>query len=143
MERYVIDASVILKWVLGNEREPDHDVAMGLLHAWVEGRAEISAPKLWQYEVGNFLGRAVPQEAVEKMDLLLKLNITGVDLSQGMCRQCFSWMKDKGVTFYDASYLAVAQEVNATLITADAAFLKKMGKDARISLLKDLNLISE
>ena len=42
----------------------------------------------------------------------------------------------------DASYLAVAQEVNATLITADAAFLKKMGRDARISLLKDLNLIS-
>jgi hypothetical protein len=50
MKNYVVDASIIIKWVLGDEKEPDHEKAMGLLNAWGEGDAYISAPKLWQYE---------------------------------------------------------------------------------------------
>jgi len=60
MDRFVVDASVILKWVLGDERESDQDKALDLLNAWVEGRAELLAPSLWEYEVGNFLGRQFP-----------------------------------------------------------------------------------
>jgi len=38
MQRYVIDASVILKWVLGDERESDQDKALDLLNAWHQSR---------------------------------------------------------------------------------------------------------
>lgn len=56
----MLDASVILKWVLGSRHEPDQVKAMGLLSAWAAGSITISAPSLWQYEVGNFLGRELP-----------------------------------------------------------------------------------
>ena len=41
MKKYIVDASVILKWVLEKEKEPDHDKATGLLHAWVSGEVGI------------------------------------------------------------------------------------------------------
>ncbi len=46
MKRVVVDASVILKWVLGDRLETDHEKAMDLLDAWVDGRVEVFAPTL-------------------------------------------------------------------------------------------------
>ena len=139
MKNYVVDASVILKWVLGDERESDHEKAMALLETWTGGDIELSAPILWQYEVGNFLGRSLQDEAVDKMDLLLNLNIKNVAPTNDMVNRCFSWMRQKKVTFYDASYLAVAFEVQGTLITADEKFAGEMAKTNRICLLKNLD----
>jgi predicted nucleic acid-binding protein len=138
MQNYVVDASVILKWVLGDENEPDHEKATGLLNAWCEGYAEISAPALWQYEVGNFLGRNLNEDASVKMNMLLELNIKGIEFNGNMFRQCFLWMKNHAVTFYDAAYLAAAFELQGTLITADEKFVNKMRKTKRICLLRDL-----
>jgi predicted nucleic acid-binding protein len=139
MKNYVVDASVILKWVLGNEREPDHEKAVALLKIWTEGDIELSAPILWQYEVGNFLGRTLKDEARDKMNLLLNLNIKNVVPTDNMINQCFSWMRQKKVTFYDVSYLAAAFEVQGMLITADEKFVREMAKTNRICLLKNLD----
>jgi predicted nucleic acid-binding protein len=139
MKHYVVDASVILKWVVGDEREKDQRDALNLLHDWVNGRVAVSAPPLWQYEVGNFLGREVPEEAEKKMKLLLNLHIRKVELSDTMYQQCFAWMRDSKITFYDASYLAVAHEIGAVLLTADAQFAAKMDKNGPICLLKNLH----
>ncbi len=143
MKQYVVDASVILKWVLGDEREKDQKEALKLLRGWVNGRAAVSAPTLWQYEVGNFLGREVPEEAEIKMKLLLNLHIRNIELSDTIYRQCFAWMRDFKITFYDASYLAVAHDIGADLVTADAKFKAKMDKKGPIYLLKDLNVDAE
>ena len=140
MERYIIDASVILKWVLGEENEGDQSVALKILDTWATGLAELVAPSLWQYEVGNFLGRELRHEATEKMNLLLDLGIQSVDLNNSIIEPCFAWMEQHDVTFYDASYLAVAFEIQGTLITADEKFCRKMEKLGRICLLGDLNL---
>ena len=139
MKKYVVDASVILKWVVGNERESDHEKAMAILETWTEGDIELSSPILWQYEVGNFLGRSLQDEAIDKMNLLLNLNIRNVALTNDMVNRCFSWMRQKKITFYDASYLSVAFEVHGTLITADEKFTDEMGKTNRICLLKNLD----
>jgi len=138
MKNYVVDASVIIKWVLGDERESDHEKAMNLLNEWCEGYADISAPELWKFEVGNFLGRSLNDEASEKMDTLLDLNIKGIEFTDKMFRQCFAWMKDHSITFYDASYLAAAFEVGGVLITADEKFVNKMKKMKQVCLLKDM-----
>jgi len=139
MKNYVVDASVILKWVVGNERESDYEKAMDILETWTGGDIELSAPILWQYEAGNFLGRSLQGEAMDKMNLLLNLNIRNVPLTNDMVNRCFSWMRQKKVTFYDASYLAAAFEINGTLITADEKFTDEMGKTNRICLLKNLD----
>jgi predicted nucleic acid-binding protein len=140
MKNYVVDASVILKWVLGNERESDYEKSKDLLKTWTEGDIELSAPILWQYEVGNFLGRSLQDEAMDKMNLLLNLNFRNMALNHDMLNRCFSWLWQKKVTFHDASYLAVAFEVKGTLITADEKFAGEMGKTNLICLLKNLDL---
>ena len=140
MKWYVVDASVIIKWIVGDENEPDQEKAFDLLNAWMKGIVELSAPALWQYEVGNFLGRELNQVASEKMNLLLNLDIKSVDLKSSMFDRCFVWMGEKGITFYDASYLAVAAETGATLVTADKQFINKMEEEDHICLLNDLNM---
>jgi predicted nucleic acid-binding protein len=140
MKNYVVDASVILKWVVGNKRESDYEKAVALLETWTKGDIELSAPILWQYEVGNFLGRSLQDEAMDTMSLLLNLNIKNVVLSNDMINRCFSWMRQKKVTFYDVSYLAAASEIKGTLITADEKFTDEMRKTNRICLLKNLDL---
>ena len=138
MGRHVVDASVILKWVLGEEREAEWNKALGLLNGWVEGRVDLLAPDIWVYEVGNFLGRQLPGQALEKMELLLNLRIPSIALTENMLRLCFHWMAENGVTFYDASYLAVAEQTKSILVTADEKFAEKMGHPQSIRLLKDL-----
>jgi predicted nucleic acid-binding protein len=138
MDRYVVDASVILKWVLGDEKESDQGKAMDLLDAWVGGRAELLAPSLWEYEVGNFLGRLFPSQAFEKMALIFNLKFSSIAMTESMHRLCFEWMARNGVTFYDACYLALAKETKSILVTADAKFAGKMGPSKSICLLQDL-----
>ena len=137
---YVTDASVILKWVLGDEKEPDQMKAMQLLSAWAAGSVAISAPILWQYEVGNFLGREVPEEAEAKMSLLLNLKVRDIELTGNIYQLCFNWMKKYKVSFYDAAYLAVAYNLQATLVTADEKFVKKMEKIDCLCLLRNIEL---
>jgi len=138
MMKYVVDASVILKWIVGDEREPDHEKALRLLNDWVDDKVELLAPSLWEYEVGNFLGRQMPDQATEKMTLLINLRLAGTPLTERMYILCFAWMRENGVSFYDASYLAVAEEMQAKLITADEKFARKMSKTVSTCLLRDL-----
>ena len=138
MKLYVVDASVILKWVVGEQKEPDQANALALLTAWAEGKAEIGAPILWQYEVANFLGRELPDEGQGKMGMLLGLRIRDIPLSQSMITTCFQWMKEVKATFYDACYLAAAQELGGTLVTADERFVKKAENIGPVIALRSL-----
>jgi hypothetical protein len=67
----VPDASVILKWVLEKEDEPDHRQAFRLQEALVGEQIEIRLPALWRYEVGNVLGLKQPAMAMELLSTLL------------------------------------------------------------------------
>jgi len=97
MADYVIDASVILKWILGDREEPDQAKAVELLTGWAEGRDDLRAPALWEYEVANFLGRELPDEAERKMEMLRRLEIRNVALTDTMIKRCFQWMRTKNV----------------------------------------------
>lgn len=143
MNIYSVDASIIIKWVLEKEKEADFDKAMGLLNEWVMGTIEIVAPSLWQYEVGNFLGRELPQEAAKAMRFINDLGFASIDLNDKMQGLCFKWMAEAGVTFYDAAYLAVAVETGGIMVTADEKFARKLKDDKHICLLKNLDLNSQ
>jgi len=140
MGSYVIDASVIIKWVMGDREEPDQEKATGLLTLWAEGKDDLWAPTLWEYEVANFLGRELAPEAKSKMEILRKLGIRGIALTDAMIERCFLWMKAKNVSFYDAAYLAAAHEVGAVLVTADEKFVRKMDSHEPMITLKDLSI---
>jgi predicted nucleic acid-binding protein len=72
------------------------------------------------------------------MELLLNLKFSSLQLTERMHRLCFDWTAQNGVTFYDASYLALAEETESVLVTADVKFAEKMSHPASVRLLKDL-----
>jgi predicted nucleic acid-binding protein len=135
---YVPDASVILKWVLNTPDEADRDTALMLLNSWVAGECEFVLPSLWLYEVGNIIGRNIPDKATDVMELLIDYRVTEAPVTAEISKRTLAIMADCGVTFYDAVYHAIALERRGTLVTADAAYLKKAGKLGHAVLLADL-----
>lgn len=134
---YVPDASVILKWVFDTPEEPDRDASLIFLNRWVAGECELVLPSLWLYEVGNIVGRNIPGNAAEFMEMLIDYRIEEIPVSSGIARRTLAIMAECGVTFYDAVYHAIAFERKGTLVTADAAYLKKAGKLGNAVLLAE------
>lgn len=135
---YVPDASVILKWVFDTPEEADRDAALMLLNSWVAGECEFVLPSLWLYEVGNIIGKSIPGKAADVMELLIDYRIAETPVTAAIANQTLAIMADCSVTFYDAIYHAIALERRGTLVTADAAYLKKAGKLGHAVLLADL-----
>jgi predicted nucleic acid-binding protein len=133
----VPDASVILKWVLDSATEPGHAAAQRLLARWQEGDLSLFAPQLWVYEVGNVLCLKRPQDAAEALDALRSLGLIEVAFDRGLIQATVTLAKSYGITFYDASYLAVAQEKNAVLVTADARFYRRLPAGLPVELLAE------
>jgi len=134
---YVPDASVILKWVFDTPDEDDRDAALMLLNIWVAGECEFLLPSLWLYEVGNIMGRNIPDKAPEFMEMLIDYRIEEAPVNAAIAKRTLAIMAGCGVTFYDAVYHAVALERRGTLVTADAGYLKKAGKLGNSVLLAD------
>jgi predicted nucleic acid-binding protein len=125
---YVLDVSVILKWVFDTPHESDRAAALALLSGWGEGECEFALPSLWIYEAANIVGRNIPDKAAEIVEMLIEYRIPEVPVSAAIAARTLGIMADCGVTFYDAVYHAVALERNGTLVTADEAYLKKAGR---------------
>lgn len=135
---YVPDASVILKWVFDIPEEADRDAALMLLNSWVAGECEFVLPSLWLYEVGNIIGRTIPDRAAEVMELLIEYRFTEAPVTSPIVNRTLAIMSKCKVTFYDAVYHAVALERRGTLVTADAAYMKMAGKLGHAVLLSEL-----
>ncbi len=134
MKVYVPDASVILKWVIGEEE--DADGAFTLLNGWLHQEHEFIVPTLWRYEVGNVLGLKRPKEADAILTLLVEYHFDETAISDEMSRIAFSLMRDhRGVTFYDACYHAVAIARKGVMVTADRTYYAKVKSKGGIMLV--------
>src|SRR3990167_246277 len=108
----VPDASVILKWVLEKESEPDQTQARRLQDAVLADRVEIKLPALCRYEVGNVLGLKQPALAMELMSALLAYDFEEVPLEAEYAFAVLGHMREvKGVTFYDSAYHVLAMRM--------------------------------
>ena len=123
--RYTADASVILKWALPAHLAPLKDQAMSVRSALLAGEIEVYAPALWFFEAGNTLCRLFPTEAGKLLEELGQLGIRSV-ARQHWQNEAIRLATQYSVTFYDASYQAVARSHEATLISADQKFLAKL-----------------
>ena len=121
--QYVVDASVVAKWVLPGE--PYQENAIKLKDDHVLGRVDLCAPAFLVQEVANALWRAVKlrrlaeedaQEALKALnDMRIELHeIDWAQASQGLEIAC-----KLNIALYDASYLFLTNKMKARLITAD------------------------
>ena len=133
----VPDASIILKWVLPRENEPFSKQAHAISQAFCEGEIDLIVPSLWVYEVGNVLNIKHPKVARVLLAHLVDLSIPTVQPSARLIELTTDLVARHSVTFYDASYHALAMTSRALFITADEKFLNKVADDPYCQHIRD------
>lgn len=133
---FVADASVIYKWAV--EETNDAQPALLFKDDFVNKKIHILVPVFCFTEICNALGLKYPEIAMNFFSQLLILGLDERQVSFDVANIAFQLMQQyDGITFYDASYHALAIHENATFITADGKYYKKAKKEGRIMLLKD------
>ncbi len=122
----VLDASVILKWLLEDPaREPDTEKAFALVESVVSGRLEILQPVHWLAEVAAVAARLVPQTAIGDVEMLAAFEFPTTD-SPAVIRRATSLAIETNQHLFDTLYHAVALEhEDALLVTADERYYRK------------------
>lgn len=75
MKLVIPDVSVLLKWVLPSNSEPDGEAALCLRDAAVAGEVLLLVPDLWLYEVGNILTRRFPAQSLQMLEVLIDFGL--------------------------------------------------------------------
>ena len=120
-KKVVVDSSVILKW-LYREDENHLDQADQLLQRGLDGGVELLAPELAKYEVGNVLLKAKHlslDEGAESLNVFYALPIQFFPESFDLAREAYEFGIQTGMTYYDASFAALAKQEGAILVTAN------------------------
>ncbi len=114
----VIDASAGFKWF--DTHEPSADVAADLLEEHSAGRVALLAPEHFLLEVTHVLGRRrVTDEVTRCVDTLLGFDVLIVPLERDLLIESATIAAQRGLPVYDAAYVALAELVDAVLVTAD------------------------
>jgi predicted nucleic acid-binding protein len=132
LKQYVVDASVVLKWYLKDEKF--EETALGLLHHYAQGNIGLVAPWLLEYELANGLliacrrGRIDVDVALTAMNGFAELGLRLVSISD-LSEKVAGFSKKYNRTAYDAGYLAVAAREGVDLITADERLYNSVKMD--------------
>jgi predicted nucleic acid-binding protein len=119
--RVVLDANVVVRAFVAG-----HEEARTWLAAVAEGRAEGLAPDLIYAETASALrryvrvGRILLERAVAVMNTFVDLPFSVTPCRRLAPASC-SLAIQRGLTVYDAHYLALAEVEDAVLVTADRA----------------------
>jgi predicted nucleic acid-binding protein len=134
----VIDASVILKWLLGDPaREPDTGKASALVESVVMGRLEILQPVHWLAEVAAVAARLAPQTAVSDVEMLAAMEFPTTE-DPNVIRRATILAIETHHHLFDTLYHAVALEhEDALLVTADERYYEKAERYGTIMALRE------
>lgn len=127
MERkeVVVDASVVVNWFVEEKYSREANL---LRDAYADGLIDVAAPSLLPYEVLNALkySGAFGEEELKEVAVALEdFQITLFDLKGELAVKSIELAMRRGLTIYDASYIALAQILNAELYTADEKLIRK------------------
>jgi predicted nucleic acid-binding protein len=139
LNRIVCDASVAFKWTVPGFSEPDAAEALALLEGHLSGGHRILVPALLFYEIGNILvcGTAkatlpvIEQELARVHELALEIQAP----SPSGHAQAARLAREARISFYDATYLALAESRRCEFVTADRALARKVKRAVGIRLL--------
>jgi predicted nucleic acid-binding protein len=131
----VPDASVLLKWVLPSNDEPDTDKALLLRAAIVHEAVRSLVPPLWLYEVGNTVARRFPMHAGAWLSALMKFGIKEAPPSPPWLAKTLELTGRYEVSFYDAAYHALALIHGGLFVTADAQYVSRVTEPGNVVAL--------
>ena len=131
----IIDASVAFKWVV---EEPGSPEAI----EWI-GRAELVAPTLVHAEVGNALWKRVRRgEIADDGEIGERLTdlatyVRTVDETPFVAR-ALRLAVEVGHPIYDCIYLALAEQLDDRLLTADRRFIRAVASSPHAGRVLEL-----
>ena len=138
MDKIIPDSSVMVKW-LNKDKEGYLEQSSKVIEEALDGKTELLAPELARYEIGNVLlktKKLTPQEAYISLGTAYQLPITFISETENLARQTFEIAYKHNLSYYDASFLSLARQYDATLVTDN---IKDQGKpdDIKVVPLKD------
>jgi len=133
MNSIVVDTSVIVKWFNQTDEE-NLDQADKIMESVLNGETELILPELAKYELGNVLlkkKKLTPDQAYVSLGTAYALPITFVPETEEQAKNTYKTAYDLGITYYDASFISLAKQYNATLITEN---IKHQSKSTNINV---------
>ena len=119
MRQLVLDASVLGRWIF----QPN-DAAAGALRAEFEaGELTIAVPALVFLELLNVAGRELRWAVDELTELADRIQRSGFDVLEPDLARVATWVA-RGLTAYDASCVALAEQLDVPLATGDRLILE-------------------
>lgn len=134
MNTVVIDTSVFIKW-LNQDNEQNIENADKILKEVRSGKTQIIVPELIKYEVGNVLLKGkqlTSSQAFISLGTAYSLPVTFITESEQLAKETYTLAHNLGVSYYDASFMSLAKQYEAILITDN---LKHQGKDPGIKTI--------
>ena len=141
MKQIIIDASVAVKWFVQDpQTEPNHEQALVLLRAVVEGRLQAQQPVHWLPELAAVLARLLPpDDALPAIELATALELNICDQYE-VLQQAARMAIELKHHLFDTLYHAVALGIDGVLITADERYYSKAQSLGHIQRLADWGL---
>ncbi len=121
---WIVDASVAAKWFFP---EDDHQAALGIL----DRPETLHAPSFVLVELANIAWLKsqrgdVPQAGIPQILDFAQATFDSLHPDAGWLRRAVAMVSELNHSVYDCLYLAGAEALNATVITADRRFLQKL-----------------
>jgi predicted nucleic acid-binding protein len=112
----VLDASVVLKWFVTEQRGSSE--ARKLRHDYEAGRLSVVVPALLFLELLNVAGRRWRWDEEALLELADALGDLSFEVGEPELQLVATWVA-RGLTAYDAAYVALAKERGLALVTDD------------------------
>lgn len=129
---WIVDASVAVKWFKPASIEPDSDLARKAV-----ATLSLKTTSLAYYETGNVLGRAgqTPGQVASNLGVMSEACGLPLELTPEDFAVCAEIANEHRITFYDASYVAIARRLNRHVLSADSDLLGPgLASDLRTAL---------
>ena len=138
--KIVVDASVVVKWFVEERYSGE---ALTIRDSFIEGLIDIAVPSILYFEVLNALkySGAFGEDELKKIARILKdYQFTAYGLEDAYAEKTVEVAMRKGITIYDASYVALALIEDVDLYTADEKLLMKTRDLEMVKHLKDFKI---
>ncbi len=141
--KIVVDSSVLIKWFKTKDEELLME-AQSLLQEVMNRPIEVHVPALLLYEVGNILllkTKLKPPAVEAALERLEALPFTVAPPATPLLKRAARLGREFDLTFYDASFLALAVELDCPPVTADRRLFDRSQPNPRVRHLSRLGAL--
>ena len=125
----VLDASVALKWIFGEEQGGEK--AKLYKEGHVTGKETVAVHSLFFYEIANVLAtktRLSIKDAAEAFSLIWNFDLEVFSLGVDGFLEGMVLSRQYGITLYDAAYVVLARKLGCPFVTSDRSLYNKVKK---------------